>query len=268
MATENVEQKQVSEESKPTETGGELVRRGLGELISKESGAVPKETEGEKPSTDEEITPSPELITFKNKVELEKHIQTQVKAESNRIANKSTASLQSANDELRQQLKSLQSKLEDKQEDSKLSKLEKAELEESGDTPEVRDTQEVRREIVKLGRVNRDKAKELEGTASKLQEVERQQDAFAKALKFFLPEDNEEFLSNVDTFAKKLASAETQKERDLIIELEEAKRHVEVEPKVSKPKPDSSLPTASGGMDASKLHGGEAVRYALTHPKK
>ncbi len=216
-----------------------LETKELEEPVSDETESVSEETE--KPGGEAE-----EVITFKSQAELEEHTQKRIEAESNRIANLSTAPIQSENDKLKKTNTSLERRLTDRDEDNQLSRLAKAEGEEWGNTPEVREIHDVRVEVVKQGRLNRDKEIELTDTAERLDIIGRQQDAFEKALKLFLPEDTE-FLSIIENFAAKLSKAESQKEMDLLYELEEKQIKAKAPTKPNRPKPDSSQPSALGG---------------------
>ncbi len=261
-----VEQKQETEETEVVETPAQLIKKGLSEKkSSKETETVSKKETKETEVKEKEVGEEP--ITFKTQAELDKHVDEIAKRLAQGMKDKELKPVYDEMQKHKRDKELLELRLSDKAEDTKLSKLEKAELEEHGDIVEVRDTQEVRREAIKLGRANRDKSKELEATASQLQEIQKLQDAFVLTDKFFLPED-EEYLSKREAFAKKLASAETQKERELILENEELKMHTEVEPKPRKPRPDSSLPSAPGGADFNKMSGRELIKYHVAHKKK
>ena len=246
----DVEQKQETEESEEVKVTEEIQE--------------PEESETSKET--ETVSEEEEVITFKTQDELNKFITEKATPIAQGMKDRE---LKSVYDELQQYKKekeTLQLQLTDKQENTKLSKLEQAELAEYGETNEVKDFQEARRETIIIGRANRDKAKEIEDRASRLNEAERQNSAQLKALKLFLPED-EEFLSKIDTFAKKLAEADTVKEMDLLIRLEELALKGTVQPKEEKVKtkrtrPDSNLSTITS-PGASTLKGEAAIKEGL-----
>jgi|6_EtaG_2_1085325.scaffolds.fasta_scaffold12927_2 hypothetical protein len=157
-----------------------------------------------------------------------------------------------------------------KAEDTKLGRLEAAELTDWGNTSEVQDIHDVRREVIKQGRELSTRTAENEATAKELQEVGLKQNAFEAGLKLFLPEDAE-FLAEINAFVEKLQKAATQNEMDLLVSMEESRLKAKVEAggkKTKRPAPDGAVGTASGGIDQSKLKGVSAVEHGLKQLNK
>ncbi len=205
-----------------------------------------------------------QVITFKTQGELDEHVTEKAKPIAQGMKDKE---LKPVYDELRQTKAdnvALKLQVEGRDDDSRLSRLEQAETKEWGSTADVREIQDVRREVVKQGREQKSKEKELTDMASKLDLIGRQQDAFEKALKLFLPE-NVEFISEIEDFAKELSEAESQKEMDLLYERREAKVKTksEASQKPKRTRPDGGLPTASGGKDWSKASASDKVEEGL-----
>ena len=227
---------------------------------SKETEPVSEEKETEEKETEE----VEQVITFKTQEELDAHVNEKAKPLAQGMKDKE---LKPVYDELRQ-IKAdnvaLKLQVEGRDDDSHLSRLEQAETKEWGSTAEVREIQDVRRDVVKQGREQKSKEQELKDTASKLDLIGRQQDAFEKALKLFLPE-NVEFISEIEDFASELSKAESQNEMDLLYERRETKMKAKAEAP-SKPKrtrPDGSIPSAAGGKDWSKASASEKVQEGL-----
>ncbi len=214
-----------------------------------------KETE---PVSTEETSEEEKPITFKSQVELDKKVKSLAQGMKDKELKTVYEQLRKAQGEK----DALERKFIDRTEDSKLSKLEAAELAENGDTSEVRTLQEVRREVIAQGRAHRDKEAKLNVKEAQLLEVGLRQNAFEKALKLFLPE-NKDFLSEINAFAQKLQEAKTEKEMELTYELEEEKRKAQAEEPEKRHKPDSGVPVTSGGVDKSKLSGRELIERGL-----
>ena len=263
QAVKETEQK-VETDEESGKTPEQLAAEGF-EEASKEEEPVPgEETEDSTEEVEETEGETEEVITFKSQTELDEHVKKRIAPEANRIANKSTAPIQTENNSLKSENARLKRDLEYKAEDSKLGKLEAAELEESGDTEDVRKVQDVRREVIKQGRDIKQREQVVIDKEDSLNKTGLRQDAFEKALKLFLPED-EEFLSTIESFAKKLEEATTQKEMDLIFSMEESKikAKAEAEPKPKRKRPDSNLPSAPGGKNTKDMTGSELLEQGF-----
>lgn len=246
-----------------TEQAQETVEQ---EVVSEETEAVSEETE----VVEGEEKPEEEPITFKTKDELETHISERVKSESNRIANLSTAPIQSDNDKLKVEIAGLKKAVVHRGEDSKLSRLEAQEKTEysTEDAVSVKTLQDTRRDVIELGRINEAKSVENAETETRLLKGGLRQDAFEKALKLFLPEDKE-FLSSIEAFAEKLMKADTQKEMDLIFSMEEANVKAKAKaPKPKRPAPDRIIASVPGGEDATKMSPRDEITRGLKKLKE
>ena len=238
------------------------------EVVPEETEAVSEETE----VVEQEGEPE-EVITFKTKAELESHIEKvsseKVKAESNRIANQSTAPIQSENDKLKAKIAGLERAVVHRSEDTELNKLEAQEREEysTEDNAKVQSFQETRHKVIELGRTNQSRAAELAETETRLMKGGLRQDAFEKALSLFLPEDKE-FLSSIEAFAEKFMKADTQKEMDLIFSMEEAKIKAKAEaPKAKRPVPDKTVASVPGSGESSKKSARDRIEDGLKKMK-
>lgn len=231
----------------------------------------PNETEEPKvPPTDEEPVPKEEGEEPSPPTEEEKleQLQKRIGAEANRIANKSTAALQSQNVEFQKTIAQLNREASYREEDSKLSQLEKAQKNEWSEAPthQVGTFQEAVRETRQREREIQRRETDTEAKESELLAIGRRQDAFEKALRLFLPE-NEEFISDIEAFVEKLKAADTQKEMDLIFEAEESRIRAEAEakqkPKLPRTTPDSNLASAPGGGSKKES---EIIRFYADNP--
>lgn len=212
---------------------------------TEEPAEVSNETEpvSEEP---EEVKP----ITFTTQAELDEYIK---KAATPLAQSMKDKELKSAWDEvqaLKKESASLKRQMEYKADDSKLAKQEALELAQLGDTEEVKELQDVRRDVIKIGRENKIREKELADKEEHLTSVELKQNAFEKALKLFLPEDKG-FITEIEAFTNRLQEATTQREMDLIYSMEEARIKAKAEaPKPKRPKPDLNTPSAPSGTFA------------------
>ncbi len=262
---DTAEQTQVTEESKTEPTAKELVSKGLSGETSKETEAVSEEKPEQQPAGGEsEVKP----ITFASEEEFDKAIKDKVKKVAQGMKDKELKSVYTQIETLKTENAKLKDSYSDKQEDSALTRLEKAETEEYGETAEVKDFQEARREFTGRIRDLRKREREFSEREEKTTTNARQQNAFTKALKLILvKEDADKLFEIVEPLAKKLAEAKTDEEADLLYQVEELKMQMKAEPE-KRTKPDSSLPTATGGANLANLHDIAAVRYGLAHSKK
>lgn len=266
--TTDVEQKEGTEEKGAPKTAAEKVTASLKELSSKESENVSTtDDNGDKGDKGtEEVKP----ITFATQADLDKHIEGKITPLAQGMKDKELKPAYDEIDALKKENTQLKVDLEDKAEDSTLTKLEAAEKAgyEGEDEEQVKDFQEARREFIKVGQNNRKEEKRLTTLASGLEEVERQQSARQMALDYLLPDDKD-FLSDVDALTNELAGADEggRKKilelRDLRSELAESQRNQQ-----EKPPPDSSGHTAPGGVDFSKLSPADKVKYHLDRLRK
>lgn len=206
----------------------------------------------------EEVKP----ITFSTQDELDQHVDKKARSLANSIADKSTIKLQTRISELTSEL----SKVKDAKEDSAISKLLASLKEQGEDENKVVDFGNAVKDIVDRERKLRDKETDWNDKHEKATQSARDVNAFTEALSLLLPEDDSGFVSNLSALAKRISSAETEKEKALIIELEKAKleRLVEGTPKENKkPKPDTHVGTVPGGVDTSKLSPKEKIDEGL-----
>ncbi len=114
----------------------------------------------------------------------------------------------------------------------------------------------------------RKKEREFSEREEKTTTNARQQNAFTKALKLILvKEDADKLFEIVEPLAKKLAEAKTDEEADLLYQVEELKMQMKAEPE-KRTKPDSSLPSAPGGVDWKNLSPDEKIKRGLTQKIK
>ncbi len=217
------------------------------ELISTGENKEPSETSEETEPVSEKQTEE-KIISFKTQEELDNFIKEKVTPIAQGMKDRELKTVYDELNKLKKERGLFEEKLLEKEEDTKLSKLEKSELTEYGETTEVKDFQEARREIIDRGRKLRLKEKQIAEREEQTTTNARDQNAFVRALKLFLvEEDAKNLFSVVEPLAKKMAGAKTEEEAELIYQLEELKLQMKAEPKTRKPKPDSSLPSASGG---------------------
>jgi len=235
------------------------------ETKTKEAKAETEVTEVEDTET-KETEPTEEPITFKTQAELDKHLEKKAQSLANSIADKSTATYQEQIKGLKQQLKEATFI----KEDDALSRLEKSQSEEWGETQDVGDFQEAVKKLIKETRsFNQTKENWEEGHQKATQSV-REVNAFTDALALLLPEDDAGFISNLTALAEKIAGAQTDREKELLIELEKVKLQALAEAKPEKPKrtkPDSNLGSAPGGTDITKLSARELLLRGFSKEK-
>ena len=203
-----------------------------------------------------------EGVSFKTQAELDEYVKVKVEPLAKTIANKSTATYQQQVNDLTKELKDTKLQLEDKKEDDGLDRLEKAQRDEWGETQDVGEFQQAVTTLLAQRRAFRKEKLDWQDGHEKATQSVREVNAFARALKLLLPEDEGEFVSTLEVLAAKLAAAETDKEADLIYELEEAslRAKADEEPKLKRRRPDTNLPTAPGGVDISKLSGQDLLK--------
>ena len=224
------------------------------------TGEEEQEQKPEEESAEKVEVVEPEPITFKTQEDLDKHIISQATS----IANKSTATYQQQVEELKKEIKATKSQLEDKHEDDALTRLEKAQTKEwEDDAKDVGEFQSAVRNLIKERREFRQQVEEWEEKHEKATQSVKEVNAFTKALALLLPEDEGGFVSSLTALAEKLAGADTDREADLIYQLEEARLKSKAEVKPKKTRPDSNIPSASGGKDWSKASAEEKVTEGL-----
>lgn len=128
------------------------------------------------------------------------------------------------NRNLKKQLKDLELKIQHVQEDKELSTLEKLEREEHGETREVKTLQDARQEVIKMGRDNLAEKTRLEALAEELNTEKRESSALVMALEVLLPDNSEDFISEVHAFAERFKEAETPREQELLKQLAKNER--------------------------------------------
>lgn len=260
MDTPTGTEKQESEEPKAEET--------LSPEASKETETVSEEKPEQEPEKKEEAKP----ISFESEEAFEQAIKDKVDRAAQGRTDKQLKSVYDQLNQLKRDKEEAELKVSDKTEDSKLSKLEKAELDELGDTPEVRSIQDARREVVEKGRDMRRRERDLAEREQKVTTNADQQNVFTDVLKFLLvKEDADTLFAAAQPLIDKLVKAKTPEERKLILEVEELKRQrgpEQPKEKEKRTKPDSSLPTASGGVDISRLSPDEKISLGLKEKRK
>uniref|UniRef100_A0A6M3II62 Scaffolding protein n=1 Tax=viral metagenome TaxID=1070528 RepID=A0A6M3II62_9ZZZZ len=201
-------------------------------------------------------------ITFKTQDELDKHIQKQVEAKATSIAQKTTSTYQEQIKELKQQVKDATLI---KQENA-LSKLVKSFKDNGEDSGQVADFEQAVKDLItresELSERD-DKIKEREQYYEDVTTSVKQVNAFTEALGLLLPDDDAGFISELTALAEKIAGASTDREKELIIELEKARLQQFAEADKNKPKrtkPDTNLPSAPGGRDLSKMSPSEQIQ--------
>ncbi|MFA5937255.1 MAG: hypothetical protein WC822_05280, partial [Candidatus Paceibacterota bacterium] len=105
------------------------------------------------------------------------------------------------------------------------------------------------------------KSQEVEATAEKLSNIQREQLATKEALTLVFPQDKT-LASKVNGYVKRLTAAETPKEFELI--LEGIKKEVKGKPF----RPANTRGSGGGGDNLSNLSPREKIEYGLAHPKK
>ena len=206
-------------------------------------------------------------ITFATQEELDQHVEKKARSLANSIADKSSSKYQQKIRELTTEL----NKVKDGKEDNAVEKLLASLKSQGEDEEQVMHFDRAIREVVDRERKLRDRETEWNDKHEKATQSARDVNAFTEALSLLLPEDDSGFVSNLSALSKRISSAETEKEKALVIELERAKleRLVEGTPKENrKPKPDTHLGTVPGGVDFDKMSPDEKIRYGLAHPKK
>jgi len=205
--------------------------------------------------------PEVKPITFKTQEEFDKHIQKQVEAKATSIAQKTTSTYQEQIKELKQQVKDITTQ----RQESSLAKLVKSFKDNGEDSGQVADFEQAVKDMwAKESTLNdRDeKLKEREQHYDTVTTSVKQVNAFTEALALLLPDDDAGFISELTALAEKIAGAGTDREKELLIELEKARLQSLAEAEKDKPKrtkPDTGLPSASGGRDLSTLSPSEML---------
>lgn len=226
----------ISEETEVKEPESEVVEE-----------PVAKEEEGKT-----EVKPEVKPITFQTQEELDKAIEKKAKTLADSIADKGLKTYQTQIADLKKQLK----ETTHKKEDETLSRLLKAQSDEWGETEQVGVFQDAVKKFITDRREFDDRVSEWEDNHQKATQSVKEVTAFTEALTLLLPDDDAGFITELTTLAEKIAGAETEKEKALLIELEKARLQRLAEAQNNKPKrtkPDTGLPSAPGGTDLTKL---------------
>ncbi len=233
---------EVSEEQKP-------------EVEQPESETVSEPSDKEKVETKtEEVKPEIKPITFKTQQELDKHIQKQVESKATSIAQKTTATYQKQLNDLKQQLKDATTA----KQESALAKLVKSFKDNGEDTGQVASFEQAVKDLYARESELNDRDEQIKEREQHYGDVTtsvKQVNAFTEALGLLLPDDEAGFISELTTLAEKIAGASTDREKELLIELEKARLQSLAEADKNKPKrtkPDTNLPSAPGGYDFQK----------------
>ena len=221
-----------------------------------ETGAKAESESGEIEETGKE---KEEPIVFNSQAELDKAVEKKAQALADSIADRGLKTYQEQIKTLKQQVKEATYK----KEDDALARLEQAQTDDWGQTEQVGDFQEQVKKFVKERREFNSKVDEWEENHQKATQSVREVNAFTDALALLLPEDDAGFISELTTLAEKIAGAQTDREKELLIELEKAKLQALAGAKDEKPrrtKPDTNLPSAPGGRDLSKMSPSEQIQ--------
>jgi len=215
-----------------------------------EDTSEPVEKEGTKAKV--EVKSEVKPITFQTQEELDKAIEKKAKTLADSISDKGLKTYQTQITDLKKQLKEATYK----KEDDVLAKLQEAQTDEWGKTESVGVFQDEVKKLIADRRALNTEKEEWEENHQKATQSVKEVTAFTEALTLLLPDDDAGFITELTTLAEKIAGAETEKEKALLIELERAKLQALAEAQNNKPKrtkPDTGLPSASGGRDLSKL---------------
>lgn len=181
-------------------------------------------------------------------------VQTQVQSRSDKLLAPLREDLKNA----KKEMAILKLQLSDKQEDSAIARLEKAESTEYENTPEVRDFQEARQDLKAAIRSHRAKVAEIEEREADLTKREKTLAVTVMAAELGLPSDSPHLAE--------LNDAETDRERQAIIRA--IKAEVAKPTRAKKPKPDGGGNTAPGGRDTSALSAREKIRLGIAERAK
>ncbi len=188
---------------------------------------------------------------------------------------KELAPLQEETKTLKAKVAELEAAATHRSEDSGLDRLEAAETDQHGDTPEVQDIQATRRQVITMGRENEVEKARLDTLALTLVDVERDHQAWQKVLPLLLPDDATQ-IAKVNDLVEKLKAATNEAHMDSIWEgIERDLRDMktaETESKrtARKPrKPDGSAASVSAARkDTSKMSADELVTMAVEKEEK
>ena len=187
--------------------------------------------------------------------------QAQIRSEVDKAVNSYRDKLEESNRKVRD----LEKTAEKAKKEIERAKLESQELDEWGDTPEVRSIQEVRRRQEQTQEELDEVRAEAKGFLDAAEEKTRDSKALSLAIQYGLP-NGEELLKTLSSFVEEISKGKTPSDMELIAlkaalnKPEGKKRFVH--------KPDSSKLTAPGGMDESKLKGSDAIRRGLEKLRK
>jgi len=222
-------------------------------------------TEVEETGTKE---PEPEVkpITFQTQTELDKHIEKQVQSLSDARTAKSMVTYQQELAEVKKQLKEATFR----KEDDTLSRLEKSQSEDWGETQDVGDFQSEVRKLISERREFNQRKEEWDEDHQKATQEANDINAFKEALEILPPVGEEGYVSNLIALVEEIAGAATRREKDLIKELAKVNLKALAEAKPEKKKrttPDSNLGSAPGGVDLTKLSARELLNRGYDKEK-
>ncbi len=259
MVTETKEQTIETEESE------------VAEPETKDGGLDKKTSEGKESVSEKETEEVGkwESPTFNTEEEYDTHLTKEASRIAQGMKDKELKPVYDQLQQLKKDNKTLQNKVADKQELDTLTRLQGKQKEDWGDTPEVGEFQEEVTKTIKLRQQLRDRENELNERLAITEAADHKVTALQKAIAFFLPEDKG-FISQIEELTEELSKATSDREIDLILQLREArvKASAESPEKPKRTKPDSSIHSAPGGIDVSKLSPDAKIQLGLDKLRK
>lgn len=270
MVTEAKEEQVEGTEETGKLSGTTAVVAGLKELAesSQESDTVSDDADT---TTTEEPGEAPQVRTFTEDSEEFKNAVTR-RAQS--LKDKELKPVYDENQQLKKHVVELEMKAAHESEDNAWTRMEKAEQEELGDTPEVLDIQTTRRQAISMMREAKVKLEEANGklqvteTMAKLQQAQEDMNSV-------LLTDDQELIEKWKAGVLRLVECDGPNHYDSILkEIKEERekdrqRQTSEKSRLRNPaRPDGSTPSGSGGMDASRLRGDAAVSEGLRRQRQ
>ena len=202
-------------------------------------------------------------ISFKTQAELDEYVTKGADSLANTIASKSLVTYQQKIGELQKELR----QAKDVREDNTFSRLMSSFKEQGEDDQQVINFEDAAKDLIKRERAFREQEAEWNEKHEKATQNAREVNAFTEALGILLPEDDSGFVSSLTELTRKIAGAESDREKALIIELEKGKLQAPVVAKPKRTKPDSNLPSSQGETGSSK-EPEDVITRALAQERK
>ena len=238
-----------------------MVTQELEQDIGGEPEAISEEVVEETVAQEEEPVAKESTVTL-----TEDELRTRIQTEADRQANKSVQTYQKNLEEATRKIDELTSASEKREREAELARREGRELEEWGDTPEVKEFHRTRREFDTWMSDVQSAYGTFKAEKENVQKESNANLALKLAIQYGM-EGGEEVVKGLEDFIKVISEGKNPAEMELKALRDSLKKTV----KGDTPKrivPDSSRKSAPGGFDLNKLHGDDALREGLKQEKE